>query len=171
MANRENAIKGMKCCRWGMCFGCPYNDGVHGNTGCKTKMLDDIIALLEALDVTPEELERLKKCRHECKIECLLEHYEKIKAERDALLEARILTVDELWHLHPHSDVVWLQDVDKYCVKPGILTYLGLNKVEFVVEGRRVPVRAEYVDYMIRWCCWTRMPSEEQRRKTPWRDA
>ena len=47
MADREKAIKGMKCCRWGMCFGCPYNDGVHGNTDCKTKMLDDIIALLE----------------------------------------------------------------------------------------------------------------------------
>ena len=89
MANRENAIKGMKCCRWGMCFGCPYNDGVHGNTGCKTKMLDDVVALLEAMDVTPEELERLKKCRHECKIDCLLEHYEKIKAERDALIEAQ----------------------------------------------------------------------------------
>ena len=50
---------------------------------------DNAISLLLTLDVTPEELERLKKCRHECKIDCLLEHYEKIKAERDALLEAQ----------------------------------------------------------------------------------
>ena len=50
---------------------------------------DNAIALLKAMDVTPEELERLKKCRHECKIDCLLEHYEKIKAERDALLKAQ----------------------------------------------------------------------------------
>lgn len=54
---------------------------------------DNAIALLKTLDVTPEELERLKKCRHECKIDCLLEHYEKIKAERDALLEAQ----DQKW--------------------------------------------------------------------------
>ena len=42
-----------------------------------------------AENVTPEELERLKKCRHECKIDCLLERYEKIKDERDALLKAQ----------------------------------------------------------------------------------
>ena len=50
---------------------------------------DNAISLLLAMDVTPEELERFKKCRHECKIDCMLEHYEKIKAERDAMLEAQ----------------------------------------------------------------------------------
>ena len=50
MADSKNVIKGLRCCRWGMCFACPYNDGVHGNTGCKTKLVDDALALLEAQD-------------------------------------------------------------------------------------------------------------------------
>ena len=101
MADRDKVVKGMKCCRWGICFACPYNDGVHGNTGCKKKLVDDALELLNALDVTPEELERLKKCRHECKIDCLLEHYEKIKAERDALMEAREPTKPRLVAVEP----------------------------------------------------------------------
>lgn len=49
----------------------------------------DALALLKALDVTPEELERLKMCRAECKIDCLLEHYNKIKDELDAMKKAQ----------------------------------------------------------------------------------
>ena len=41
--------------------------------------------LLTALDVTPEELERLKMCRHACKVECLLESFNRVVEERDAL--------------------------------------------------------------------------------------
>lgn len=41
--------------------------------------------LLEALDVTPEELARLKLCRHQCKVDCLLESFNRVVEERDAL--------------------------------------------------------------------------------------
>lgn len=54
------AIKGLECCRRGFCFACPYNDGVDGNTECKQKWADDVLALLkeqELPDVKPEKLE------------------------------------------------------------------------------------------------------------------
>ena len=41
--------------------------------------------LLTALDVTPEELERLKMYRHVCKVDCLLEAFNKVVEERDML--------------------------------------------------------------------------------------
>lgn len=41
--------------------------------------------LLAALDVTPEELERLKMCRHACKVDCLLEAFNRVVEERDTL--------------------------------------------------------------------------------------
>ena len=55
----------------------------------KADVLENALALLKALDVTPEELERLKMCRAECKIDCLLEHYNKIKDELDAVKKAQ----------------------------------------------------------------------------------
>lgn len=177
MADLKKAIKGMKCCRWGMCFGCPYNDGVHGNTGCKTKMLDDIIALLEALDVTPEELERLKKCRHECKIDCLLEHYDSIKAERDALLEAqdrqwtpitfRALTEEEKAE-HPDwgfiIDSPTPDDGEEILVSDGRYVWAdawGNNGVECYLES----------DHELEGVAWMKMPTPWKREATPWRDA
>lgn len=48
------------------------------------------LALLEILDVEPEELERLKLCRHKCKVDCLLEHFNKVVEERDELLADRM---------------------------------------------------------------------------------
>lgn len=96
MTKREKTIKGLECCTRRNnhkehdpnCTECPYFDAM----GCLIggdELSKDALELLKALDVTPEELERLKKCRHECKIDCLLEHYEKIKDERDALLKAQ----------------------------------------------------------------------------------
>lgn len=62
----------------------------------------EALGLIKAIDVAPEELERLKKCRHACKIECLLEHYDAIKAQRDELLKWKEDRVrQELWNLPP----------------------------------------------------------------------
>lgn len=48
----------------------------------------DAIAALQAENAEKgKEIERLKKCRHECKIDCLLEEYNRVKAERDAAVE------------------------------------------------------------------------------------
>lgn len=101
---REKVIKGLRWALDNMVD--PFNDfrfaGYDGSIVMLNEpIIKDAIDLLEALDVTPEELERLKKCRHECKIDCLLEHYDSIKAERDALIEAREPTKPRLVAVEP----------------------------------------------------------------------
>ena len=70
---------------------------IRGMESLKTRLIDcgdgldgavvaNAIALLKAQDA---ELERLKNCRAECKIECLLDEYNKVVAERDALRKAQ----------------------------------------------------------------------------------
>ena len=41
--------------------------------------LRERLRLYENHGVMPDELERLKKCRHECKIDCLLERYDELR--------------------------------------------------------------------------------------------
>ena len=41
--------------------------------------LRERLRLYENHGVMPDELERLKKCRHECKIDCLLEKYDELR--------------------------------------------------------------------------------------------
>ena len=48
MADLEKVLKGLKCCRNGFCFACPYNDVVDDNVDCKQKWADDALALLKA---------------------------------------------------------------------------------------------------------------------------
>lgn len=52
--------------------------------------------LAEAIEKLQSELEHLKNCRHECKIDCLLKEYnkkcnelEQVKAERDTFLKEK----------------------------------------------------------------------------------
>lgn len=81
MTDREKVVKGLECCAHeeiGDCDNCPYNENTPH---CDIAMMRDAIAMLKAIDVTPEEMERLKKCRHECKIDCLLEKYEQALAK------------------------------------------------------------------------------------------
>lgn len=47
--------------------------------------------------MTPDELERLLLCRHNCKIDCLLKQYDKLKA----LVKARI---DRMISVLPAAD-------------------------------------------------------------------
>lgn len=91
MIDREKVIKGLECCMsdtdtaWPKCEECPYND-THDSCASMRSMLADAIALLKAQS---GELDRLKLCRHNCKIECLLDEYNKVVAERDALRKAQ----------------------------------------------------------------------------------
>lgn len=92
MDKLEKVIKGLECCQMKplvKCEACPYADADEGTCFTMDKMHRDALALLKALDVTPEELERLKMCRAECKIDCLLEHYDKVKDELDAMKKAQ----------------------------------------------------------------------------------
>lgn len=41
--------------------------------------LRERLRMYENHGVMPDELERLKKCRHECKIDCLLEKYDELR--------------------------------------------------------------------------------------------
>mgnify|MGYP006988981247 CR=1 FL=1 len=41
--------------------------------------LRERLRMYEEHGVMPDELERLKKCRHECKIDCLLERYDELR--------------------------------------------------------------------------------------------
>ena len=97
MIDREKVIKGLVCCcQRKVCIyddtlkECPYWElcGKHEDAfeDCTSALAQDAIALLKAQDA---ELERLKNCRAECKIECLLDEYNKVVAERDALWKAQ----------------------------------------------------------------------------------
>ena len=77
MVDREKVVRGLECCAVGCRSGCPYSD----IDDCESVLCADALALLKAIDVAPEELERLKKCRHDCKIDCLLEKYEQALAK------------------------------------------------------------------------------------------
>lgn len=87
----EKVIEGLECCMdpFNTCGildnrqDCPYGGIGHE---CMHQMFRDALALLKAQS---EELDRLKLCRHNCKIECLLDEYNKVVAERDALREAQ----------------------------------------------------------------------------------
>lgn len=141
--------------------------------------LKDAIVLLKALDVTPEELERLKKCRHECKIDCLLEHYEKIKAERDALLEKQEprLMVAKDFEDNPNVDgdgylPCWIEcneiEVERAIRFGAIQEGETLDGWTEVSKAELLPTDLSYNPNVRHW---TARPSEEQRRKTPWPDA
>lgn len=89
MIDREKVIKGLECCAQDpdtgedcIRLGCSY----FNEHPCIQVMCRDALALLKAQDA---ELGRLKNCRAECKIECLLDEYNKVVAERDALRKAQ----------------------------------------------------------------------------------
>ena len=55
--------------------------------------LRERLRMYENHGVMPDELERLKKCRHECKIDCLLEEYDKRKTEHDMLIDRAVTSI------------------------------------------------------------------------------
>ena len=136
------------------------------------KWLDNAIALLKAQD---EELERLKLCRHNCKIDCLLESYNRVVEERDALRKAReprLITA---------ADFADNPDVDDRGYIP---CWVECNEIEIasgikngiIVPGETVDGWTEvslrdmpggdFYNPNVRY--WTRKPSQEQREETPW---
>ena len=88
MIDREKVIKGLECCGYmdrPNCADCP-EDGPGLGYACRDDLMKKALALLKAQS---EELDRLKLCRHNCEIECLLDEYNKVVAERDALRKAQ----------------------------------------------------------------------------------
>lgn len=128
---------------------------------------ENAIALLKAMDVTPEELERLKKCRHECKIDCLLEHYEKIKAERDALLKAqkpRVMTLEEAYN----AELVWYDQINTGVRPAKVIRVPNKTGVYRVMRFGDIDAWEHAYEYGEFWRCWTSRTTDEQRKSTPW---
>ena len=55
---------------------------------------------------TVEEIEVLKRCRHECKIDCLLKEYERVKDERDKARSEKAFLIDRIKSLIRSTMVV-----------------------------------------------------------------
>ena len=94
MVDQEKVIKGLELCTGNGSFAeCISKDyqfiGGSIDGSCIEMLMYNALVMLKTLDVTPEELERLKMCRAECKIDCLLEHYNKVKDELDAMKKAQ----------------------------------------------------------------------------------
>jgi len=73
-------------------------DGCGCNTGyCPTK--DEAVKKWNRRVIDPADYERLKRCNHECKIDCLLKEYERVKEERDKALNDRQFLVNSIRNL------------------------------------------------------------------------
>ena len=152
MTEREERDKIIDNLEWAIgeedVYDCLYVNDLEG----VFETLKGALSLIKALDVTPEELERLKLCRHECKVDCLLESFNRVVEEREALLkdrEPRILTANEIktW-----DKDVWIEDSDEDRV-----VALDESIARFAMACMRGKKR-----------CWTARPSEEQRKAVAW---
>jgi len=152
MTEREKRDKIIENLEWAIgdedVYDCLHVDDLEG----VMDTMKDALTLIKALDVTPEELERLKLCRHECKVDCLLESFNRVVEERDTLLkdrEPRILTVDEMksW-----DKDVWVEDY-------------GVNEV-VVIDASIAQSAMAFMSGKFR--IWTARPTAEQMEATPW---
>ena len=152
MTEREKRDKIIENLEWAIgdeeVHDCLYIDDLEG----VIDTMKDALTLIKALDVTPEELERLKLCRHECKVDCLLESFNRVVEERDARLkdrEPRILTADEMksW-----DKDIWVEDYDEDRV-----VALDESVAGFAAACMRGKKR-----------CWTARPTEAQRKAAAW---
>ena len=118
-------------------------------------------------DVMPDEMERLKKCRHECKIDCLLKEYDRVIVERDALKkaqEARLMTLAEV------SRCAFCYVEVNQIVFPALFVGMGRrangDKCDIFLANRPGSEDCEFwfnlEDYRKGWRCWTEAPTEEQ---------
>ena len=180
--NRENVIKALELCTSKIeartqipCETCPYHNekyhGVHGDGCCNARSLQrDALALLKAQS---EDLDRLKLCRHECKIECLLDEYNKVVAERDALRKAqepRVMTLEEvedaldtvIWVDRPDFD----NSSDEYALIKSYSRKEGYMTIAYFCGYHDATMF--YNLYGTKWRCWDKRPTDEQREDTPW---
>lgn len=95
---RDNTLKGMECCGYmekPNCRDCPQ-DGPGFGFACREMLMRSAHDLIAALDVTPDELKRLKKCRHECKIDCLLEKHDDLIEKHNSMIDKASAFIDNL---------------------------------------------------------------------------
>lgn len=150
----------------------------------EVKLLQDALVLLKAQDT---ELERLKNCRAECKIDCLLQEYNALKEKYDGLMKAqepRVMTLEEMQEAAKNGDAVYVEESSEgsyaKCFwglvvdgieppKDGGYNYPGgvlFNVVDSCSDmwdgdfyGLKTPLG---------WRCWTSRPTDEQREAVKW---
>lgn len=169
----EEVIKGLECCilrnpdDHARCSQCSYG----GNCVNRLKM--------DAL----EWLKKLAKCNHDCKIDCLLDAYNKVVAERDELLEKQkpvkpmAIRKNELAYIMPGA-VVWYEQrltewedmslpIYPVCVDGiGEMEWNGRPELLIKYSVGSDPVSQYGLDFRL----WTARPTEEQRREEPWEE-
>lgn len=86
--------------------------------------------------------------------------------------EPRVMTISRVLNLKG-STPVWLEDVDKKDIIGALFmrNYTGTKCVDFAIvrdwEFERIV--ADYMDYGVRWRCWTSRPDQATREATPWK--
>lgn len=183
MIDREKVIKGLEHCAGDGCKGCQYYEDCEMEDGF-TALARDALALLKAQS---EELDRLKLCRHNCKIECLLDEYNKVVAERDALRKAqepRVLTLEEMQEAAKNRDAVYVEESPEGSYArcfwglvvggieppkdggynyPGGVLFNVVDASDNMWDGDLYGLKTP-----LGWRCWDKRPTEEQREATPW---
>ena len=170
MTEREKRDKIIENLEWAIgdedVYDCLYVDDLEG----VMDTMKDALTLIKALDVTPEELERLKLCRHECKVDCLLESFNRVVEERDTLLkdrEPRVMTLEEVKELHPGDDVY----IERISSITGVHYIYAATMWRVVSKSIKLcPDNATlwFSEHGETWRCWTSRPTDAQREEEPW---
>lgn len=166
MIDRNKVVEGLECCARSKsldkCDQCPYFFDCLGEAGACARIASEALELIKILDVTPEELERLKLCRHECKIDCLLESYNRVVEGYNRLLNAQKprLVIKEDFNNPQFVDEWGYMPVWREKKNTGelICECIVVGAVDPDVEGGKWPYRY-----------WTVKPSKELMEATPWK--
>lgn len=80
----------------------------------------------------------------------------------------RVLRLDEVIELN-QGTVVWLEDIDKPDVIPGLLdkVFIMTKVVDFQLVQKTVT--ADLDEYGERWRCWSAPPTEKERKAERWK--
>lgn len=171
MFNRDEIIKALECCSYldrPICAECP-EDGPGFGFACRDDLMKQACFMLKMLDVTPEELKRLKLCRHECKVDCLLESFNRVVEERDALRKAqepRIIRGNDL--IWDDRRTVWLETRHDGKIEP-VKCHGMRGKLWFfsAYTGGKC-FAAIGADYRKTWRCWDKEPTKERQGAEAW---
>ena len=158
MLDRDGIIKGLECCSYldkPNCAECP-EDGPGFGFACRDDLMKQACFMLKMLDVTPEELKRLKLCRYECKVDCLLESFNRVVEERDALRktrEPRLMTLEDFKN-NP--------DIDDQGRLPCWVEYKDdeYNEWSFVTDWELADAKNHRY--------WTSRPTDKQMEEAAW---
>ena len=79
----------------------------------------------------------------------------------------RVLRLDEVIALN-QGEVVWLEDIDKPAVIPGLLdkVFVMTKVVDFQLVNKTIT--ADFDEYGERWRCWMAPPTDKERKAVSW---